>query len=111
MIILTTLPGWLERLTNWLKDTLTALWDAFKDFMGDFAVTVVGMVLDVAALCIEAIQVPDFVMAYSLSSLLGQGGEWIAWLITTFKIGTGLTLLGAGWAFRLLRKLFTLGQW
>lgn len=111
VITMLVVPGWLEKLTNWIKDTVLAVWEAFKDFIGDVLVNIIDMLLTTAAIAIEAIQVPDFVLAYSLGGLLGQGGDWIAWLIMTFKVGTGLTLIGAGWAFRLLRKLLTLGQW
>ena len=30
--------GWLTDLTNWLKEQLAALWDAFEEFLGDLIV-------------------------------------------------------------------------
>lgn len=103
--------GWLDDLTNWFKDQFKALWDAFVAFMGDLIVQAIESVCDFFATAIESIPVPDFITQYSLDSLLGQAGPTIGWLVSTFKIGQCLTIIAAGVTFRLLRKLFTLGQW
>lgn len=102
---------WLTDLTNWLRDQLQSLWDAFVAFLGDLVVTAIEAVCDLFATAVEAIPVPDFMTQYSLDSLLGQAGSTIAWIVSTFRVGEGLAIIGAGFAFRLIRKLFTLGQW
>lgn len=103
--------GWLTDLTNWLSEQIAAFWAALVAFFKDLLVSFVEVVCDFAATVIEAIPVPDFIQTYSLDVLLGNAGPSIAWAVGTFKIGEGLTLIAAGYAFRLLRKAFTLGQW
>lgn len=102
---------WLTNLTQWLKDQLLALWDAFITFMGDLLVMLVDTICTLFALAFEAIPVPDFLTTYSLNTLFGQAGPTVAWLVGTFRIGEGLLIIAAGFAFRLLRKALTLGQW
>ena len=103
--------GLLAQLTGWLVSTLKVYWDAFVVFMGDFFVSGVEGVLSIFVMALNALPVPDFLTTYSLNSLLAQSGGTIMWLVGTFKIGECLGVIAAGWAFRLLRKLFTLGQW
>lgn len=103
--------GWLQDATNWLRDQFKAVWDAFIAFMGDLVLTCVEAVCNFFATVIEAIPVPEWVTSYSLNGMLSQAGQEIAWLVGTFKIGECLSIIGLGYAFRLLRKLFTLGQW
>lgn len=103
--------GWLTDLTEWFRQQLQTLWDAIEEFFGDLVVKVIEAVCDFFATVVEAIPVPDWVTTYSLDTLLGAAGPTIGWLVATFKIGEGLGVLALGIAFRLLRKLFTLGQW
>lgn len=103
--------GWLSDLTDWIKEAIESVWDAFVEFMGDLVVTAIEGVLSLFVVMINALPVPDFLTAYSLDGLLSQAGGTILWLVGTFRIGECLSIIAAGWAFRLLRKLFTLGQW
>lgn len=103
--------GWLAQLTNWLVEQIQLLWADFVEFMNDFFVGMVEGVLSMFLLAINALPVPDFLTTYSLNTLFSQAGSTIMWLVGTFRIGECLGVIAAGWAFRLLRKLFTLGQW
>jgi hypothetical protein len=103
--------GWLDDITNWLREQLEKLWNSFVELMGDFAVWMVDAVLDLFATIIEAIPVPDFIANYSICALLANAGPTVAWALDTFKIAEGLGLLAAGFGFRMLRKLLTLFQW
>ncbi len=103
--------GWLTDITNWFRDAFLALWNAFVLFLHDLIVALIAGVMDAFASLVELIPVPDFMTTYSMNSLLGQAGNTIAWLVGTFRVGECLTIIAAGFAFRLLRKLFTLGQW
>lgn len=103
--------GWLEKLTNWLRDQIIVIWEAFAQFMSDFFLSMVEGVLNMFVMAINALPVPDFLTTYSLNGLLSQAGGTIMWLVGTFKIGECLAVISLGWGFRLLRKLFTLGQW
>ena len=103
--------GWLTDLTTWIAQQLKALWDAFVEFCGDLLIKAGETVCDFFATAVEAIPVPDFLTQYSLDGMLGQAGPVIAWLVGTFRIGECFAILAAGFAFRMLRKLLTLGQW
>lgn len=103
--------SWLTDLTNWLREQFLTLWNALKDFLGDLLLNWLEMVCDFWATAVESITPPEFLTTYSLDTLLGNAGPSIAWLSATFKLPEAMAILAAGWAFRLLRKLFTLGQW
>lgn len=102
---------WLNDLTTWLKEQFMALWNAFTELLQDMLLNALEMVLDVFAKAVEAISVPDFMTTYNLGTLLGEAGPTVVWIANTFRLGEGLALIAAGYAFRLLRKLLTLGQW
>lgn len=103
--------GWLDDITEWLADLARKFWKAIEEFFGDLLVTAIEAVLEVVTLAIDAIPVPDFISSNTICALLGNAGPEVAWAMSTFKIGEGLTLIGAGYAFRLLRKFVTLFQW
>lgn len=103
--------GWLTEFTDWLVEQLIALFESIVEFFKDLVVYTLDAVCDFFATIIESIPVPDWLTTYSLDGLLGNAGPTIAWIVGTFKIGEGLGVVALGVAFRLLRKLFTLGQW
>lgn len=103
--------GWLTDLTNWLVEQIQRIWDAVTEFFGDLIVASIEAVLDLFATIVEAIPVPDFIGNYSIGGLLSNVGSDLMWIMGAFRIGEGIALLGAGYAFRLMRKLLTLGQW
>lgn len=103
--------GPIDTITNWFKEQFTALWNAFKDFLGDMVTTVVQGVMHLFLAALNAIGVPDFLTTYNLGTLLGQAGPTIIWLAGVMRLGECLLVISAGVAFRLLRKLLTLGQW
>jgi len=103
--------GWLGDLTNWIGQMIIALFQALMSLLMDMLIFAVENMLTLWCLAIESIPVPDFLTQYSLDGLLGSAGPTITWLIGTFRIGECLAIIGAGFAFRLLRKLLTLGQW
>lgn len=103
--------NWLTNLTNWIATLIRNLWGDVTQYVGDQFVVLVQTILDLVATAIEAIPVPDFIANYSLGTLLGGIGPDALWAMSTFRIGEGLGLIASGYAFRLLRKLITLGQW
>ena len=102
---------WLTQLTNWLAQLVKDIWQSLVDFLAAYLVNWVSTLCDLFATAIESIPVPDFLTTYSMDGLLSQTGPTVTWLVGEFKIGQCLAIIGAGFAFRLLRKLFTLGQW
>jgi len=103
--------GWLTDLTNWIKEQLLWLWNALVTLLNDFQVKFLDSVCGFFASIIESIPVPDFIANYSIGSLLANAGPEVAWVVTSLRIGEALLLIAAGYGFRLMRKLFTLGQW
>lgn len=103
--------GWLQDITDWLREQIVAVWNAFAAFVKDMLVALVEVVLDLGATVIEAIPVPDFVSEYAISSLLSNIGSDLMWFMGALRVGEGIALLGLGYAFRLVRKALTLGQW
>lgn len=103
--------GWLTNLTVWLKSVATSVVNAVRDIAKDVVVWLVRAVTDLFLLAIAAIGVPTFLANYGLGSLLSNVSPILGFFVVQFKIGAALSLIGAGYAFRLLRKLLTLGQW
>lgn len=103
--------GWLDDITQWFSDTFHAIWQAFVDFLKDFIVFLLDGVLSLASLAINAIPAPDFLHNYSLSAILGSAGPTVNWVVQTFQIGPALGVIGAAYAFRMMRKVLTLFQW
>ena len=103
--------GWLTDLTNWIRQQLQALWDALEDFLGDLIVDWADQTFTMWLFVLDHIPLPDFLDGYSLCSLLGQAGPTVGWILNNFRVAEALGLIGAGYVFRLLRKLATLFQW
>lgn len=103
--------NWLGDLTNWLKEQFLWLVHAIGELLTQLCVTALQAVCDFFVAIFHAIPVPDFLSNYSMSGILGNTGSDIGWLLVHMRIGEGLGLIAAGYGFRLLRKLLTLGQW
>lgn len=107
----TTGTGWLSRLTGWFSYALNTLFTALVGFFKDLVTYVLAVVLGVVALAISMIPVPTFLQGISLGSMLGQTGSVVGFFMMNLQIPAALGMIGAGYAFRLLRKFLTLFQW
>ncbi|WP_168709642.1 hypothetical protein [Rhodanobacter lindaniclasticus] len=103
--------GWLSRLTGWVSYALNSLFAAFAAFLKDLVTYILAAVLGIVALAISSIPVPDWIANNSMGSLLGQTGSIVGFFMVQLKIPAALSLIGAGYAFRLVRKFATLFQW
>lgn len=103
--------GWLSKLTGWFAYAISSIVQAIFSFLKDLVTYVIAVVLSLVTAAINAIKVPDWLSQYSLSNLLGQTGTVAGYFMSELNIGVGLGLIGAGYAFRLLRKFVTLFQW
>lgn len=94
------------------------LWGDVRDFVGellldvfemvqDFFLWVVSQLLDFALLIVGAIPVPDFIVG----GFQWDGVQMILYFLDRSEFGVALAIVGAGYTFRLTRKLMTLGQW
>ena len=97
--------AWAD-LIGWFK----ALFSALMDFLIDLPVTILEMFLDAILFLLNAIPVPAFIEG-GLDSFMSAIGSDVLYFISMSGFDDAMALLGAGITFRLLRKLFTLGQW
>lgn len=107
----TTGTGWLSRITGWLAYAFNVFFAAIAQFFKDLVTYVLAAVLGVVALAIASIPVPDWIANNSMGNLLGQAGPIAGFFMVKLQIPAALALIGAGYAFRLLRKFLTLFQW
>ncbi|MCP4262934.1 MAG: hypothetical protein GY774_36300 [Planctomycetes bacterium] len=104
-------------MMDWLADT----WQAFIDwcydileivftFLKDLALNVFELIMDGVVYVYSLLQPPDFLTG-GMQSLFSALHPDILYFLGQSGLSTGLAIYGAGVSFRLLRKLFTLGQW
>ncbi|KAF1727762.1 phage coat protein [Pseudoxanthomonas mexicana] len=103
--------GWLSDLTDWIKEQIQRVWDAFEAFVMDMVIYALEQGLELVALAFEALPVPSFLTNYSVGSLLANAGPEIGWAVQTFKIGECCAMFAAALAFRISRKILTFGKW
>lgn len=103
--------GWLSKMTAWIANVVHTLFVALVQVLKDFVTYILGVILDLVATAIDSISPPAFLTNYSMGALLGQAGPVVGFFLVQLQIGPGLALIGAGYAFRLLRKFLTLFQW
>jgi len=96
---------------SWLWDAFKAIFAALWDLCTDLFVMAVGLIFDLVVWIANHIPVPDFLSQYSLSSLFAQIHPGVLYFVSFFRLPECLAIIGAGVAFRLIRKLLTLGQW
>lgn len=100
----------LEQFTTWLVSLVRAWFDAIWTFFSDLFIAIVKMVTDVLVWLLQQIPVPSF-MSGGLGSLFGDLSPGILWALTAVGLPQGLAIIGAGYVFRLVRKVVTVFQW
>ena len=101
----------LKKLTDWLREAIQAIWDAITEFMGDLFLDWVERSLAIIVWVLDKLPVPDFLSSQSIGSLLGNAGPTVGWMVSTFRIGESLTVIGSAMAFYIIRRFLTLGIW
>lgn len=101
----------IDNVLSWIKQFFLDIWHGVADWVYDFVVKVFGEVLDAIYALLSALPVPDFIAAASLQNFLSGIDPAVLYFLSRSGFGPAIALIGAGVAFRLLRKLFTLGQW
>lgn len=86
------------------------LWDDFTSFISELPALLLKQVLDFIASLIEALDPPSF-MQHSLGDSLSPTMNYIGFAVAQSGLSEAMGILAAGVAFRLLRKIATLGQW
>jgi hypothetical protein len=102
---------WLTDFKNWLIGIIKKLWDAISGFYHDMALKLVKGFLDAVAELVKHIPVPQWMSDYSLGHLFSMLSPQLGYFVDRIGLGQGLTLIGLGYAFRILRKLMTALQW
>jgi hypothetical protein len=99
-----------NQFTAWLVDLFSGLVDAISSMLYDLFLFILDGFLSGIASIVEAIPVPDFAN-YGLSYYLTAVDPSVLYFLDRIGLAQALSMLGAGLAFRLLRKLVTLGNW
>lgn len=103
--------GFVSKITQWSSGAMTSAGHSIVSLIKDAVVWVISRILDLFALIVSAIPVPDFMSQYSLGNLLSLAGPDVGWFMVILRIPECFVVIGSGYAFRLLRKLLTLFQW
>lgn len=100
----------LKQFTDWLaalvKSWFTALWD----FAVDAVISIFGLFLTAMGTLLAAIPLPDW-LSGGLAAFWSALPPAMLYLLTAAGVPQALAIIGAGFGFRLLRKVFTLFQW
>ena len=95
-----------QSFVDWLKEVFDALMSFIKDvFLDVFELFMSGIVY-----IFSLIQPPDFLTS-GIGVLFNSIHPDILYFLSMSGLDNGLAVYGSAIAFRLLRKLFTLGQW
>ena len=101
----------LQKLTDWLKEQILAVWEAFIGFMQDLFLLWLEHTLAMITFMIGMVPVPAFLQQHSIGSILGAAGPTVGWMVSTFKVGESLAMISAAMTFFIIRRFFTLGIW
>lgn len=105
------LSSFLTDIFNAVGDSVKEYWDDAIKFFEDLPIKIFEGFLGVIASAIEAIPVPSFAAGGGLQSALNSISPDILYFLSQSGVSQGMAILGAAMAFRLGRKLLTLGQW
>lgn len=95
-----------QKFVIWLGEVFQSL----LDFIKDVFLIVFELFLDGVVFVFNAITPPDF-LSTGLSGLFNVLHPDILYFLAMSGLDQGLAIYGTGVSFRLIRKLFTLGQW
>lgn len=95
-----------ESFVNWLYEIVQVIFEFFQDVF----LYVFERIMDGVVFIFNTITPPDFLSA-GIGTLFNALHPDIVYFLSMSGLDSGLAIYGAGVSFRLLRKLFTLGQW
>jgi hypothetical protein len=100
----------LTDFTTWLFAFVGQLFTDVWAFVKDAAINVFDLATQAIVALIAAIPAPDF-LSSGLATLWGNLPASVQYFSAQLGVPAGLAVIGAGFVFRLTRKLVTLGQW
>lgn len=102
---------WLTGITQWLLEMIVNFWTSFIAFVNDIWVIIAETVLSAISTTIHSIPSPAFLDSYSMGNLLNNFPSDVLYFLSFLQLPAGFSLIAAGVAFRMTRKLITLFQW
>lgn len=99
--------GWLNDIWSWIVAQTNALFQFFRDLI----VYAVDTILQGIESVVDAIPMPSFLSGHTLNDYLGAVDPSVLYFLSQSGFSSAIAILGAGFSFRMLRKLFTLFQW
>lgn len=100
----------LGEFTTWLLQVVGQFFTDLWSFFVDACINVFDLVTQAFIAVVAAIPSPAFLTA-GFGGLYTQLDPGIVYLLTKSGLPAGLALIGAGFAFRMARKVATLFQW
>lgn len=100
----------IDAALSWLGDLFASLVTALFQMLSDLAVAVLELFLNGVLAVVGALPVPTFLTG-GLQNFMNGIDPAVLYFLSQSGFTTAMGLVGAGFTFRMLRKLFTLGQW
>ena len=100
----------IDAALTWIGTLVQSLVTALFQMLSDVVVSICELFLNGVAAVMGAIPVPGFLDG-GLQLALNGIDPAVLYFLGRSGFGAALGILGAGFTFRMLRKLFTLGQW
>lgn len=101
----------LKEFTAWFIDLVIKFLKSIGGVFYDVGVSVLEGILNALSGLITAIPAPSFLASASLGSLLSGLPDYVRYFVGMLRLTDALAILLAGFTFRMLRKIVTLGQW
>ena len=107
---MTAFVSWLKQtydeLIKWFEETFILILGFFKDLF----LNVFELMLDGVVFVFLLLEPPELLTSGLDSAFNGLSND-LLYFLSQSGLAAGLAIYGSGVSFRLLRKLFTLGQW
>lgn len=100
----------LAEFTAWLWSLVVEVFSALWGLLEDLFINAVDLLVGGFVSLVAAIPVPSWMSGGLGASWSGMDGG-VLWLVSQAGVPEALLTIGAGYAFRLARKFFTLFQW
>jgi hypothetical protein len=101
----------LEKFTSWFIDIVIRVLKSVGGVFYDIGVTILDAVLGALSSLISAVPAPSFLSEHSIGSLIGQLPSDVLFFVSQLRLAEAMGIIAAGFAFRMTRKIVTLGQW
>ncbi|MDB0564655.1 DUF2523 domain-containing protein [Ralstonia solanacearum] len=101
----------ISAFASWLLKAFLAVFQALWDITLDLCIEAFDLFLTALSTVLALLPAPAFLSGVSLQSLFGQLPSDLLYFLGVFNVAQGLALVGAGYGFRMLRKVVTLFQW